>query len=1629
MATFARPIKGTRPTDRGPASKSPLRPIGIAPIRIGLTPAREPRIAKPEVEPSEAREDGSLPDGVAKLGQATGIRPKLRVGHIDDPLERQADAVADRVMRMPAPAVADVDTTADVEDESDQESLESTNVVGLAGAADPPDSRGLVLQRKCASCEEEDQLRRAPMRDVLRREPDPFVDRVTRMSTANELVVQRKCSSCEEEDQLRRSPMLDLRGSASVAPSWNRLDHSAIQRKCSACEQEDAELRRSPAHEAQREAAGGLAGGFASNEFAQRLSIARSGTGQSLSASARSFLEPRLGTDLGHLRVHTDRSADDLAAAISARAFTQGHHLFFAAGEYNPASREGMQLIAHEVAHTLQARGPAVELRRETHTISKVEPQSPEPAAPQTTSEAPLDYGADFLAQSEQLYKKVELLRFHLVALTNDLLEPTESEDEDGNPTGEMANELERLGVPPALRSKAEAAGERFLKITTYFESRDTLESVLMSQWLDAAITAIGLFRDCIRDYAKREPEFAETVAKPYLSRLRVLSARAKKLRKLAFFEEGAQIEEVIRPIEEAEFKAAFEAKRAAAIERELDLARAEMRAYWHTKPDEQIRAERERLRGKLTEQQNKRFTGGLAVQANIKLLEAQIQVLDELIAETNFVAGPTVFERAESLVSAAEDSLPRAAQGMAGLLNASDPEAGVILVEVFSKIAYQEESDATRTGRLAELVLGGLKNPAETLAALESGGHWDKILLDWLSPSSRPDVEFGMQVLWAVPDKTGASKRSPAEVVQILLDMPKAARARAVITATRLLGKSGQASRYVRFAETRHLLVEMVYQLWADGFSYDKVEIGDALARTIAPTRGAGHGNTLSIRAGDFDVQRDSGSDSFTLTVESKGFESHYSVEPTDVLVLELDSSYSGVRIPALKLLELDAKQDRGLMVEWGQDLAHSATEGGEIINNFLEREAKERLEWAQQKLDDSVAGARELVRDYVPEEYQSYAQGAVSILESAGNGVLTGAAAVEGLRVGVQKGAVNLVSGTAALAGGAMAGTGEIVNDIREGDLIEDMSVGYDQATSTINTAIDVAPEIADAFLEQAKKKWNAADMKGKVFMASDVAGQVLFEVGLEVAVGGMGTANHARKAADLADDLADASKLGRAAEDLDDLPGATSRTDAHFDAVDNQSRKPADADLQQKIDDVAPGTEVWVDERLDPGDVIVEYDMVNGVIDPASLRIVTGVDASPRWVKLHVATVTRLKQYSGLQGRIRNLLAKIRRALTGVDETIGSPLWEARREVEKLEYMIGSRLNDLARVSPDSAAAAKIEDELRDLSAQFERWSDVADREVEALAARGHIAAEGGKPGSDGYQDDLSPADTNGPEADNPIDTQIRDTTGATFPSRGHEGGASSDSGPVPAELLAGTQDEIRARQGRWVPTDPEQIKLYDEIAAALASDEDYTDGVVHLSEYMAGVQDPGEIKQILENLATVARSEDVDILYMSIPSRGTMSGPVVGRVRISSTDKLFSVEDASNPDFNAWFELNEEGHMMGGVKTKIAGKRGALGGYEVFKAGLHHFGPAVKGVRAEWNIKYFEQLDNLNAFNKYLADAGVKPGDVPSVELLKQAALHTHTGRWAAREGFTEVTVGKPAPGKYPYTVVRPLFTRP
>jgi len=76
--------------------------------------------------------------------------------------------------------------------------------------------------------------------------------------------------------------------------------------------------------------------------------------GAPLPGKTRSFMESRIGADFDHVRIHTDDKAAEMNNTLNARAFTNRDDIYFNRGQYDPSTKEGKHLLAHELTHVVQ---------------------------------------------------------------------------------------------------------------------------------------------------------------------------------------------------------------------------------------------------------------------------------------------------------------------------------------------------------------------------------------------------------------------------------------------------------------------------------------------------------------------------------------------------------------------------------------------------------------------------------------------------------------------------------------------------------------------------------------------------------------------------------------------------------------------------------------------------------------------------------------------------------------------------------------------------------------------------------------------------------------------------------------------------------------------------------------------------------------------------------------------------------------------------------------------------------------------------------------------------------------------------------------------------------------------------
>jgi hypothetical protein len=123
----------------------------------------------------------------------------------------------------------------------------------------------------------------------------------------------------------------------------------------------------------------------------QKLSDSK-GAGSPLPMGVKAEMESGFGVDFTDVRIHTDTRAESMNQEVGAKAFTHKEDIYFNQGKFDPESKEGKLLLAHELTHTIQQGAVAPKAGEETSTTGTEEEKqksasSPTTAAPTTSKD------------------------------------------------------------------------------------------------------------------------------------------------------------------------------------------------------------------------------------------------------------------------------------------------------------------------------------------------------------------------------------------------------------------------------------------------------------------------------------------------------------------------------------------------------------------------------------------------------------------------------------------------------------------------------------------------------------------------------------------------------------------------------------------------------------------------------------------------------------------------------------------------------------------------------------------------------------------------------------------------------------------------------------------------------------------------------------------------------------------------------------------------------------------------------------------------------------------------------------------------------------------------------------------
>ena len=220
----------------------------------------------------------------------SAIHTKLTVSTPDDPQEKEADEVADKVMRMQEPVNA-----------------------------------ALISDKN------EDKLQRNEEDEEIQAKPEvPLVNKIHNKSEPAQKL-QAKGATCgcgaKEDTHIHTKPETE-----------NNIAHNR------------SNISLYPSDVMRQSGRGPPTGSI---PFEQILASSKGG-GSALPGDTQTFMESRFNADFSGVRVHTDSTAASLSRSVNAQAFAHGNDIYFNSGKFSPDSTDGKTLLAHELTHTVQ---------------------------------------------------------------------------------------------------------------------------------------------------------------------------------------------------------------------------------------------------------------------------------------------------------------------------------------------------------------------------------------------------------------------------------------------------------------------------------------------------------------------------------------------------------------------------------------------------------------------------------------------------------------------------------------------------------------------------------------------------------------------------------------------------------------------------------------------------------------------------------------------------------------------------------------------------------------------------------------------------------------------------------------------------------------------------------------------------------------------------------------------------------------------------------------------------------------------------------------------------------------------------------------------------------------------------
>jgi hypothetical protein len=162
--------------------------------------------------------------------------------------------------------------------------------------------------------------------------------------------VQKK-SDKEEDKKVQKKE--EKEEDKKVQKKGEKEEDKKVQKKCADCENEDKKVQKKEKKPVQTK----LNESNSVNEGVESDLNSSKGGGSAMDKNTKHEMESGFGADFSSVNIHTDSKAVQMSEELGAQAFTHGNDVYFNKGKYNPHSKEGKHLLAHELTHTIQQTG------------------------------------------------------------------------------------------------------------------------------------------------------------------------------------------------------------------------------------------------------------------------------------------------------------------------------------------------------------------------------------------------------------------------------------------------------------------------------------------------------------------------------------------------------------------------------------------------------------------------------------------------------------------------------------------------------------------------------------------------------------------------------------------------------------------------------------------------------------------------------------------------------------------------------------------------------------------------------------------------------------------------------------------------------------------------------------------------------------------------------------------------------------------------------------------------------------------------------------------------------------------------------------------------------------------------